>query len=313
MLRAFALLIGTAASLVALGPLVGPPTVPLLAPLAGTVPAAVPAAPAGPLPFYYDLYTFRGEGGRTDVVASVAVPARGLESERVDGTVRYRFDIRFVVSDTLRRTVARTDDSVFVAGPGSLDQSHLLHTHVQVEAPPSRTTIQRVIMTDATRPGVGQLYSSFFPVPDYRGDALMLSDIALGLPGAVRGWTRRGVTLALLPTSQFPESAFDVYYEIYDPTPGARYETELAVEPLGGGEDPGAPVRLRFEGDVPRTHDGIVGELRRVATALPEGAYRLRVTVTEPETGRSATTARTFAVRPWEAGATMVAALPRRR
>ena len=33
---------------------------------------------------------------------------------------------------------------------------------------------------DATTPGVGQLYSSPFPIPDYSGDHLMLSDIALG-------------------------------------------------------------------------------------------------------------------------------------
>src|SRR5690606_33383604 len=95
---------------------------------------------------------------------------------------------------------------------------------------PSRTTVQRVIMTDAARPGVGQLYDSRFPIPDYSGDTLMISDIALGLPDATTGWTRGETVLALLPTSQFPASAFDVYYELYNMPPGHGYATEISVQ-----------------------------------------------------------------------------------
>lgn len=48
-------------------------------------------ASARPLPFFYDLYTFRGEHGGTTVVAAFAVPVERLEREREDGEVRYRF------------------------------------------------------------------------------------------------------------------------------------------------------------------------------------------------------------------------------
>ena len=270
-----------------------------------------------PLPFFYDLYTFRGDAGRTTVVASFAVPAGRLRREGGLSQARYRFDVTFVLADTARRSVSRTDDSVYVSRPWPLDGDHLLHTHVEIQAPPSTTTNQRVVMTDATRPGVGQLYRSPFPIPDYGGTELMLSDIALGLPGATSGWTRGDVVLALLPTSQFPESAFDVYYEIYNLPAGNPYVTEVAVEPVdesGAPLDEGErPVRTFFSGEAAPGAAGYVAELRRVESALPEGRYRLTVTVTDEITDRTATRSRLFEVDAWEAGATLVPALPRTR
>jgi hypothetical protein len=54
-----------------------------------------------PLPFFYDLYTFRGSGGATAVVGAFAVEAGELETEDADGRVRYRFSV------TLARTPPR--------------------------------------------------------------------------------------------------------------------------------------------------------------------------------------------------------------
>lgn len=279
-------------------------------------PGAAPAMDgAGPLPFFYDLYTFRGDASGTLVVGAFAVPAGRLRREQGGGQVRYRFDVSLVLADTVLKTVHRSDDSVYVAAPRPLARRHLLYTQSEVHAPPSRNTVQRVIMTDATTPGVGQLYDSAFPVPDYSGTELMLSDIALGRPDAAGGWKRGDVTLALLPTSHFPESSFDVYYEIYNLPFGRRYRTEIAVEPLAGSSGEGAavddPVRLRFSGKSQAGRDGSVQELRHLAGALPPGRYRLTVTIIDEDTGRSARRARVFQVRGWDPGATMVAALPR--
>jgi len=184
-----------------------------------------------------------------------------------------------------------------------------------VQAPPSAATLQRVIMTDASTPGIGQLYGSVFPIPDYTGTQLMLSDIALGDPGATEGWRRGDVTLALLPTSQFPVGSFDVYYEVYNLPTGHPYITEIAVEPV---DETGAPrvgaggiVRARFDGTAASTPDGSLGELRRVDTSLARGHYRLTVTVTDQETGETTTGSRPFQVRGGSGRATMVPALPR--
>jgi len=272
---------------------------------------------SGPLPFFYDLYTFRGETpGETTVVAAFAVPVDELRRESRDGTAQYRFDVSLVLSDTARQSVVRSDDSVFVRAPRKLPGDHLLHTFVEIRVPPTPHTWQRVIMTDATTPGVGQLYRSPFPIPDYGGTELMLSDIALGLPDAVGGWPRRSVSLALLPTSQFPESAFNLYYEVYNLPAGHAYETEIAIVPLDGSgredEDRDAPVRARFDERSTAGDDDTLGELRRIQSALPEGRYRLLVTVTDRESRQTASSSRDFEVRGGRGGATMVPALPRR-
>ena len=275
------------------------------------------AAPAdtGPLPFHYDLYTFRGDAGRTAVVAAFAVPAGHLEDEDVDGGVRYRFDVSFVLADTAQRSVSRTDDSVFVGFPRSISDEHLLYTNSEIQAPPSRTTLHRVIITDATTPGRGQLYDAAFPIPDYRGRRLMVSDIALGVPGVDAGWRRGDVALALLPTNLFPESAFDVYYEVYNLPAGSPYTTEIFVEPVDrsgaprGGEE---PVRLRFSGDAAPRVDGTLPELRHVETSLGRGHYRITVTIEHEDTGETASRSRVFEVRDWDRDATLVPALSRR-
>ena len=281
-----------------------------LASFARHAPAAT-AAEAAPLPFFYDVYTFRDAVGTTDVVAAIAVEAGSLRRVRHDNRNRYRFDLRFILADTATRNVFRSIDSVFVSLPYELPGEHLLHTFVEVKAPPSTTTVQRVIVTDASRPGVGQLYQSPLAVPDYSGDELMLSDIAFGLPDANEGWERRGYTLALLPTSQFPESAFDVYYEIYNLAAGRPYETEVAIEPLDGDDGEGSIVRAVFRDESTTGLDGTLAELRRVESALPEGRYRLTVTVRDEYTGRTASKARLLQVRGWGEGMTMVRALPR--
>jgi hypothetical protein len=272
--------------------------------------------PAYPLPFFYDLYTFRGNGGGTTVVAAFAVPAGRLQREEFAREVRYRFDVTLVLADTVLRTVFRTDDSVFVSLPRALAGEHLLSTHIEVQAPPSGSTVQRVIMTDATTPGIGQLYTSYFPIPDYSGTQLMLSDIALSQPDAATGWRRGGVTLGLLPTSEFPGSAFDVFYEIYNLPAGNAYTTELAIERVADArgqpvEDDG-PVRIRYSGESTARADGLLQELRHVDASVANGRYRITVTITDEESGQAASRSRLFQVSGWAPGATLVAALPRR-
>jgi len=266
---------------------------------------------AGHLPFFYDVYTFRGEEGGTTVVAAVAVPVKNLRAERRDGRVRYRFDLRFVLADTARRSVVSSIDSVFFAVPRALPGQHLLHTYVETVAPPSTTTVQRVIVTDAARPGRGQLYTTPFLIPDYSGPELMLSDIALGLPGATAGWTRRGVTLALLPTSEFPESSFDVYYEIYNLAAGTPYETEISFERLDGPDGDEGAVRMLFSGESTARADDSMGELRRVQSGLAKGRYRLTVTVRNQVSGATASSSRPLQVRGWRRGTTLVPAMPK--
>lgn len=280
-------------------------------PVARAAPGATaPAAVERPVPFFYDIYTFRGDDEATTVVAAIAVPVGELRRERRDGRVRYRFDVRFVLADTARLDVFNTQDSVFLSLARPLSRQHLLHTYVEVQAPPSASTLQRVVVTDVTRPGAGQLYHTPFPVPDYSGTELMLSDVAFGLPDAAEGWTRRGVTLALLPTSQFPEISFDVYYEIYNLAAGNRYGTEIAIRSLDDDEDGFQEIRASFAGDASPQPDGVVQELRRIESPLPAGRYRVTITVRDEVSGQVVQRSRDVDVRGWDAGTTMVPAMP---
>ncbi len=271
------------------------------------------AVPWRALPFFYDLYTFRGDGGSTTVVASFAVPVGRLNREKVDGDYRYRFNVSLVLADTAFGGVSRTDDSVFVARDRPLDDDHLLHTYIETEARPSSTTVQRVIMIDAPNPGTGQLYTHPFVIPDYSGSRLMLSDIALGLPGGVDGWRRGDATLALLPSNDFPSGTFDVFYEVYNLPKDHRYTTEVSFAPIDAAGRPRAHervVRVSFTGQAASDAGGLLRELRRVDAPLDEGYYRLVVRVTDAEDGREATRTRVLRVRDWKEGATMVAACP---
>lgn len=271
-------------------------------------------AAAQDLSFHYDLHTFRGEGGGTTIVAAVAVPAEELHRERRANGIRYRFDVRFVLADKERRTVVETIDSVFLRVPSALASRHILHTVVEIrDAPPSSTTEQRIVVTDAARPGVGQMHLTPFPTPDYRGSELMLSDLAFAMPKGRSGWTRRGFTLALLPTSQFPEGAFDIYYEVYNLPRGTPYETEIAIEPIGGNADDGRQIAAaRFTEESSAGPDDSLGVLRSVESALPEGRYRITVTVRDQVGGRTAARSRVVDVVGWRPGTTIVRARPKR-
>jgi hypothetical protein len=218
-----------------------------LLPWVAGMPAAAPV-PVRPLPFLHDLYTFRGTAG-TAVVVAYAIEAGELLRESAGDGVRYRFDVSLVLADTAARTVINRHDSVHVVVPRQLAGDHLLFTTIEVEAAPSTSTLKRVYMYNATAPGIGQLDSSPFIIPDYSGTHLMLSDIALAQPDVRGGWPRGDVALALLPTGEFPGSAFEVYYEVYNMPRGHAYRTEIAVAEIGRGDSPRADSP---RGDSPR-------------------------------------------------------------
>jgi hypothetical protein len=116
--------------------------------------------------------------------------------------------------------------------------------------------------------------------------------------------------LALLPTDQFPESEFDIYYEVYNLPAGNEYETEIAIQRLD--KDEATPVRARFAGESESDPFGTLGELRRVESALERGRYRITVTVRDLTDDREASRSRVVEVTGWRRGTTMVRALPKR-
>ncbi len=256
------------------------------------------------LPFYFDLYTFRGELGRTNVVAAVAVPVEKLQKRVVSVGPSYRVDLSLILVDTASRKVIRQDDSVALAATRAFKNDDLFRMHVEVAVPPSETTVQRVIVSDPSEPGIGQLYGGPFPIPDYSTKRLMLSDVVLAEPRVEGRWRRGNVALALVPTGRFKGGSFRVFYEIYNIEKNSAYTTEIEIEPiersagqrikdLFGGKN---GIALKFEGVALDVQDGTLQELRQVDAPLPPGKYRMRITVRTAD-GQTARGEREFAVQ----------------
>ncbi|MGY8798372.1 MAG: hypothetical protein ACKVG4_06270, partial [Longimicrobiales bacterium] len=177
--------------------------------------------------------------------------------------------------------------------------------------------VQRVTMSDAARPGTGQLYSTEYVIPDYSGTHLMISDVAMGQPNPRAGWTRDDVTLALLPTSQFPGSSFELFYEIYNLPAGSIYTTRVAIAPVdeGGSLVVGADgvVDASFSATSEAEDGAAQAEFRTVDARIQKGTYRITIEITNEGSGESATQFKNFEVRGPGRGATMVPALPSER
>ena len=239
------------------------------------------------LPFYFDLYTFRGLEGRTNVVAAVAVPVERLQKSAVAMDPKYRVDLSLILVDTAARSVIRQDDSVAIAATRAFKNDDLFRMHVEVAVKPSRTTLQRVIVSDPSEPGIGQLYGGPFLIPDYSVSKLMMSDIVLAEPRVEGRWKRGDVSLALVPTGRFKGASFRVFYEIYNITPNSAYTTEIEIEPvqrstgqklkeLFGGK---SKIALKFDDVAMNVKDGTLQELRQVEAQLSPGRYRMRIVV----------------------------------
>ena len=239
------------------------------------------------LPFYFDLYTFRGPAGRTNVVAAVAVPVERLQKTAAAEDPKYRVDLSLILVDTAARSVIRQDDSIAIAATRAFKNDDLFRMHVEVAVPPSQTTLQRVIVSDPSEPGIGQLYGGPFPIPDYSVTRLMMSDIVLAEPRVEGKWKRGDVALALVPTGRFKGASFRVFYEVYNIAQNSPYTTEIEIEPiqksagqklkqLFGGKN---KIALKFDDVALNVKDGVLQELRQVDAQLSPGKYRMRILV----------------------------------
>jgi len=255
------------------------------------------------LPFYFDLYTFRGEEGRTNVVAAVAVPVEKLQKKEIAMNPAYRVDLSLILVDTASRKVIRQDDSVAIAATRAFKNDDLFRMHVEVAAPPSRTTLQRVIVSDPSEPGIGQLYGGPFPIPDYSLGKLLMSDIVLAEPRVEGKWHRGDVKLALVPTGRFKGGSFRAFYELYNIADNTAYSTEIEIEPiqksagqklksLFGGK---GKISLKFDGVALDVKNNTLQELRQVDAQLGPGRYRMRITV-RLENGETVRGERVFVV-----------------
>lgn len=259
------------------------------------------------VPFYYDLYTFRGEGGRTDVTAAFALPGDQLRGRPHAEHTYYAVELSFILVDTVADLVTRRDTVYEFRALRPLGPGEYARFHLDLDALPAQQAVHRVLVRNAFDPAHGQMYGGPLEVTDYHGEALQLSEIVLAEAADSGAWHRGRASLQLLPPRRFQsDQPFTVFYEIYGLPADAPYETRVIVEQtesgglwngikriFGGG---GPPVELRFEGRAAPDSLGRVQEIRRVTASLDDGRYRVRVLVRNLETGESAEVERLFIV-----------------
>jgi len=262
------------------------------------------------LPFYYDLYTFRGADGDADVTAAIAVPATHLSPRDAGGQFIYSVGISLIVIDTIQKTVTRSDTVLNLRSQRRLGAGEHVRLHASLDAAPTLNSMYRLIVRDMAADARGQLYGGPAPAVSFTKPGLMISDLVLAEPGT-GSWTRGNVSLALVPPRQFREGEpLNLFYELYNLPAGAQYRTEIVLAPaqtsalsrirkLFGGS--GGTIRLNFDGTAdPDSRTGAVQELREVTAALKPGRYKLSVTVTNVQTEETASAEKVFLVLPYK-------------
>lgn len=259
-----------------------------------------------PLPFYYDVYTFKGSREHTDVTAAIAIPGTSLDARQVDNTLVYSVQLSVMVIDTMFGSVTRRDTVYHFRSGHQLAQGEHLRVHTDLTAGASRSTVHRLVIRDLAKPGRGQLYGGTTHVPAYDAPGLMVSDIVLAEPDN-GSWHRGNASLALVPPRQFLEGQpLTLFYELYNLPKDTPYRTEITLAPTGartgftrlkrllGGSD--GTVRLRFDGTAAVDQAGNVQELRRVTTQLKPGKYHVDLRVTNLQNQQVTKTRKEFVV-----------------
>lgn len=243
------------------------------------------------LEMLWDVYAFRGEAGKNDLVFAIGLPVRSA-NQLVEGP-----DSMAGVISTVLLTdsggVIRNDSSFSRPVPrfldplaGETDAVTLLFGVLRV---PAQETVReyRVGVSDIRRHagsiGAGTVRTHAFT--DFS-----LSDVVIAPEQMPVGWRRSDVDVAFAPLAMYrPGETVAVYYEIYGLAEGAPYETEIELIPPAEtiGERVldlvrDRSIRFRFTGTAAAPHPvhGLQEDRTLTLEGVEPGIWTLRVRVT---------------------------------
>lgn len=258
------------------------------------------------LPFYYDVFSMKGDRGATTVTAAVAVPGTSLTPQQVTGAYIYSVQLSLILIDTARNTITRSDTMIAMRSPRLLGDRDLIRLYTDVETPFANQVVHRIVLKDMGKIGKGQLYGGDTRIRSFRDNLLEISDIVIAEP-ETGTWRRGDARLGLVPPRQFMEGApVRLFYELYNLPPETNYRTEIQIAPLEGtggigklkklfgGSD--GTIRFSFEGLASPAADGIVQESRKISTEIKPGRYRVVVKVTNLANSQTTTGETKFVV-----------------
>ena len=260
----------------------------------------------GDMPFYYDLYAFKGVNGLTDITAAAAVPGTSLFSQRRGNQYVYNVQASLIFIDTMTNEITRRDSVFHFWSSRVLGQNEHLRMTLDMSVPIAKAGVHRIVLRDLTNPGVGQLYGGPSEIKNFSGPALMVSDIILAESEDGK-WHRGLANLGLVPPRQFEEKKpLKIFYELYNLPDETPYRTEISMTPVEGATGfgrlkklfggKGGAINLAFDGVAQPNPDGTVQELRQVTAEVKPGKYRVEVRVTNLQNQQAVKTETIFLV-----------------
>jgi hypothetical protein len=251
----------------------------------------------GDLPFYYDLYAFKGKNGLTDVTAAAAIPGNSLFSQPMGTQYLYSIQASLIFIDTATNEITRRDSVYTFLSSRVLGEFEHLRMTIDMSIPHSKAGVHRIVLRDRINPGVGQLYGGASELKNFAGSSLMLSDVVLA-ESEDGAWQRGDAKLGLVPPRQFEEKKpLKLFYEIYNLEANAPYRTEILMAPvegstgfgrirkLFGGSD--GKIQLSFDGVAPAISNGTLQELKQVTAEVKPGKYKVTVRITNLDNQQS--------------------------
>lgn len=279
----------------------------------------------GPLIFIYDIVSYKGQDGLAEVEAAFMVPAEQMETVQDGQGLRTWFDSHMVFHDDDYNRVAQTSRRI---GPidrplvSALENEPGIELHtgmMEMEAPPGRYRAAIEVQDETTR-RIG-IFEQTYAVPDYAGDALVLSDIKLAVSIAPADsiqspFVRNGLEIVPNPARLYQRTdPVHFYYEIYNlalsESGRTAYRVELEVknkdrpqnlfwrilkgiDRLVRRTDNEQSVLMVFENEGNRSDEYSYTSIDTGAT--PTGAYEMTVRVTDLHSGQTATRQKVFVV-----------------
>ncbi|MGH7472297.1 MAG: hypothetical protein ACRENP_30465, partial [Longimicrobiales bacterium] len=133
------------------------------------------------IPLNFDLLSFRGRAGTTDLLAPIALLSDSILSTRTaTGQLRYTLALQLAVIDTARQTVTHSADTISFLLAEPLAKGDRLSRHALVRAAPTDHAFLRLVVRNLEHDNNGATRTELIRVPAYAGDTLMVSDLVLG-------------------------------------------------------------------------------------------------------------------------------------
>lgn len=254
-----------------------------------------------PLNFHYEVLSFRGQDGKTDVQVNIGIPIDNVAlEEEVDTTVVLERRIALIDSQHTGTQEMRKEMAVPVS---RRNRRMMAIDRVNLEAEPGDYRL--AVQVGRRNTNRVQVYLQPFTVPDYSGDRLALSDLQLAQQvteahaGSDSTFVRGRWRITPSPSSAFyARSPIFAFFEIYNLTQDAfsatRYEVAYEVHASGG--DKKAPIRtniwerseeavsIRYEQTGTQTMESDYVELDM--GQLAPGRYTVRMTVKDLNSGQ---------------------------